>query len=662
MVRIHVAFVVHNHQPPGNLQFVFEKIYDRAYRPFLEVLRRHHEVKAVLHYSGGILKWLEEHRPAIFGTIGELVSEGRVELMTGGLYEPIFPIIPDRDKVGQVRSLTRYLREHFEAEPRGLWLPERVWQPELIPALRRADVDYTIVDDNNFQLAGLAERQSLGYFTAHGPERETISVFPINAVVRRSIPFQPPEQVLDHLRWLAEVGGTPLVVFADDGEKFGEWPGTHSLVYEERWLDRFFDLLAQNRDWMETTTLADFMDKEPPLGRVDIPPGSYPEMMEWSGGSWRHFLDRYPESNLIYRKMLQVSDEVAEMSGTGEELQHARDHLYRGQANCPYWHGVFGGLYLLHLRLDAYRNLISAENISEPIDAVRVRSRDHDGDGQEEVLVSTPHINCYLHRIGGQAFELDHRQVRWNFLATMGRRSERYHERLADSEQGRQLLPLRYDWYSRRALIDHFFRDDTTLDSFAMCEYGEQGDFVNQPYQIETAKREGAAEIVLRREGGAWAEGEFQPVTVTKRLRLVEESPRIDIEYEVMHAASGPLPLWFGCESNFVFSAGSAEGRYYRFNGSGNMPPLDSMEVRDGTNAVALVDEWLGCRATLRFPEATEIWTFPLLTVSQGLEGPTRAYQGSSVTAHWRLRLGPHEPWHTKMSIDFEGALAQAGP
>ncbi len=652
MARIHLAFAVHNHQPPGNLQFVFEGVYDRAYRPFLDVVRRHPEAKVVLHYSGGILKWLESHRPQIFDDIAALVSEGRAEMMTGGLYEPILPIIPDRDKVGQIRSLTRYLRERFGAEPRGLWLPERVWQPDLIPPLLRAGVEYTIVDDNNFQLAGLAERQSLGYFTARAPDGQTLNIFPINSVLRRTIPFQPPEAAIDHLRWLAEQADTPLVVFADDGEKFGEWPGTHQLVYGDHWLDRFFNLLADNRDWMEVTTLTDFMRKAPPLGAVELPPGSYPEMMEWSGGSWHNFLNRYAESNLMYRKMLLVSDEVAEMSGTGEELQQARDHLYRGQANCPYWHGVFGGLYLLHIRLDAYRNLIAAENIAEPADGARVRRLDHDGDGQEEVLVSTSHMNCYLHRIGGQAFELDSRTVPWNLLATLGRRPERYHEWLGDSEQGRQLLPLHYDWYSRRGFVDHFLREDTTLDSFATCEYGEQGDFVNQPYQIQVEQGDGRVVVDLRREGGVWAEGEFRPVTVAKRLSFSAGRPRIEVTYEILHSAPVPLPLWFACENNFVLSAGDAEGRYYRIDGSASA--LDSHAAHPNTVEAALVDEWLGCSARLRFADPAEVWRFPLLTISQGLEGPARAYQGSCVTAHWHITLAPYETWQTAFSIALE--------
>ena len=43
-------------------------------------------------------------------------------------------------------------------------------------------------------------------------------------------------------------------------------------------------------------------------------------------------------------------------------LEIARQELYRGQCNCAYWHGSFGGLYLPHLRNAIYSGLIAAHN------------------------------------------------------------------------------------------------------------------------------------------------------------------------------------------------------------------------------------------------------------------------------------------------------------
>ena len=44
-------------------------------------------------------------------------------------------------------------------------------------------------------------------------------------------------------------------------------------------------------------------------------------------------------------------------------MDGAYRELYRGQCNCSYWHGAFGGIYLPHLRNAVYRHLIAAENL-----------------------------------------------------------------------------------------------------------------------------------------------------------------------------------------------------------------------------------------------------------------------------------------------------------
>ena len=73
-----------------------------------------------------------------------------------------------------------------------------------------------------------------------------------------------------------------MVVFGDDGEKFGIWPETKKHVYDDGWLVRFFDALAQTRMWIQVTTLAEAFDNVPPVGKVYLPDCSYREMTEWA--------------------------------------------------------------------------------------------------------------------------------------------------------------------------------------------------------------------------------------------------------------------------------------------------------------------------------------------------------------------------------------------
>lgn len=640
MTTLNLALCVHNHQPVGNFDHIIENAYRQAYRPLLDVVARTPHVKVVLHYSGFLLAWLRDNHPKTFDVIGDLVGSGRAELLTGGFYEPILTLIPDRDRQGQIEALTAYLEHHFGAAPNGMWLTERVWQPDLVGPLQRAGVRYTVVDDNNFETVGISEEESLGHFTVEGASGERVQVFPINRALRQAIPFKEPEVVIEHLRELAG-DGRRLALFADDGEKLGEWPGTHKLLYSEGWLERFLELIGDNSDWLHITTLGDFLAAVPPRGEIELGPGSYAEMMEWSGGSWRSFLSRYPESNLMYRKMLAVSDAVAELPEGAATTQEARDCLYRGQSNDPYWHGVFGGLYLLHLRARNYRSLLRAENIARPGRALRAKEAEFDGDGDKEILVTSPQMNCYLHRVGGQIFELDYRPLAWNLLATLARRPEPYHKEQDSAD---------YDWYPRRALIDHFFRDDVSIDAFAACRYGEQGDFVDQLYEVEAESEDEATAVVLRRDGGVWVGDEFLPVTVSKRLSFDPQAPRVDVTYTVEHTDSAPLSLWFACELNLVLSSGGDEGRYCEVDGA-RIPLSCQSESYSGSRALSLVDEWVGFRVRLEFEEPCDIWVFPVETLSHGLEGLSRSYQGTCVTPHWRIAPAAGHPWSMRFTL-----------
>ncbi|MBI2247732.1 MAG: hypothetical protein HYU65_07360, partial [Armatimonadetes bacterium] len=104
-----LSLVFHNHQPVGNFPGIFEAAYAQSYLPMVRALERHPTIRAGLHYSGPVLDWLETAHPEFFPLLQGLVNRDQIELMTGGYYEPILPIIPDRDKLGQIRKMTGYL-------------------------------------------------------------------------------------------------------------------------------------------------------------------------------------------------------------------------------------------------------------------------------------------------------------------------------------------------------------------------------------------------------------------------------------------------------------------------------------------------------------------------------------------------------------------------
>ncbi len=335
MPKVQFIFAIHNHQPVGNFEFVAEDAYQKSYLPFVKVLERHRSIKITLHYTGILYHFFEQRHPEFIDMLKKLVAEGKVEILSGGFYEPILAVLPDEDKVGQVTTLTRYISRTLGYEAGGMWLAERVWEPHLPKFIAAAGVNHVVVDDFHFKMAGLRDEELDGYYLTEEQDG-VIRIFPGSERLRYLIPFRPPEEAIELLSGLRSTERNRLAVMADDGEKFGVWPETYHTVYEEGWLERFFTLIEQSGDWLETTTFSEYLKKEGPRGRVYLPTASYMEMGEWSlptramkeyedalakvkhapefaglrpfikGGFWRNFLAKYPESNHMHKRMIMV--------------------------------------------------------------------------------------------------------------------------------------------------------------------------------------------------------------------------------------------------------------------------------------------------------------------------------------------------------------------
>ncbi len=281
MPKVQFIFAIHNHQPVGNFDFVAEEAYQKSYLPFLKVLDRHPSIKITLHYTGILYRFFEQKHPEFIDMLKRFVAGGRAEILSGGFYEPILAVLPDEDKIGQIRKLSAFIDTTLGYQARGMWLAERVWEPHLPKFIAEAGIDHVVVDDFHFKMAGLHDDELDGYYLTE-EQNGIVRVFPGSERLRYLIPFHPPEETLEYLATLRSPSRYRLSVMADDGEKFGVWPETYRTVYEEGWLDRFFTLIEQNSEWLETTTFSEFADQEPPRGRVYLPTASYMEMGEWT--------------------------------------------------------------------------------------------------------------------------------------------------------------------------------------------------------------------------------------------------------------------------------------------------------------------------------------------------------------------------------------------
>lgn len=174
---VRLILILHNHQPVGNFDGVFEDAYVDSYLPFLDVFEPFEDLRIALHTSGPLFEWLDDHHPEYVDRLAALVTAGRVEIVGGAFYEPILTMIPPEDRRGQIASYTQFLEERLGAKVRGMWTPERVWEQSLASDVVDAGIGYTLLDDFHFKAAGLTDDALHGYYMTEDNGR-VLSVFP----------------------------------------------------------------------------------------------------------------------------------------------------------------------------------------------------------------------------------------------------------------------------------------------------------------------------------------------------------------------------------------------------------------------------------------------------------------------------------------------------
>jgi alpha-amylase len=704
---IRFVFVLHDHQPVGNFDHVFEQSYRDSYLPFLEVFERYPQLKMGLHTSGPLLEWLDAHHGDYLDRLAALVAAGRIEIIGGAFYEPILSMISRRDRIGQIKSFSRYLEKRLGAMIRGMWIPERVWEQSMTSDLVAAGIQYTMLDDSHFKNAGLSEDQLHGYYLTED-DGNMLAVFPDSEPLRYMIPFSDPQQTIDYLGRVHASHPGAIAVFGDDGEKLGAWPETKKHVYGDGWLTRFFDLLVANQNWIQSVTPSEVLDAVAPIDKIYLPEGSYREMTEWvlpteqlaeyvavrrefendprwpriarfvRGGFWRNFRIKYPEANEMYSRMMSVSgrlQKAIEAGASGELIDEARTALYRGQCNCGYWHGAFGGVYLPHLRNAVYHQIITADNLldralGKPQTWVELTADDYNFDGRQEVqLAGDKLVALFAPTRGGMLYELDCRSIAHNLLATLTRRPEAYHSKVLGGDGRNDVAGvsdkvifkqegldtrLQYDDHPRKSLIDHFYDPAATLEQVSHGDARDVADFLHSAYEARLRRNPTRMQAQFTSEGMV---GDAH-VQITKSVTLEAGSSTLEIAY-LLEGLPQDYPLHFAIEFNFAGLPSGADDRFFygdareRFGQLGTK--LDLHDARE----LGLVDQWLGIDVNLSLSRPAGIWTFPVESVSQSEGGFELVHQSVAVLPHWFVQGDADGRWSVQMNLAIDTPRAE---
>lgn len=645
MRNVYLILGAQNSQALGLVNDDRNLLYENSYKPFLKLLYNHPDIRFTLYYSGLLLEWLDKHHSEYVDVLTEMVKRRQVELLGGAFFEPMLPMIPKTDRIGQIERLTTHLRKSFGRRPRGAWIPESVWDQRIAANLRAGGIEYAFLDAEVF---GFREDGRDNRPVLTEDEGKTLTIFPTANAIIDDMFEKPPEEIIESLRKITDSNraGTvaaPVVSLITDGSSLAFAPAEAEKIV--LWYDRFLDLITQNTDWLHVQIPGRIMRTHAPHQRVYAATTGIDHLMRWadacidgskpvsgsvSGRSFRSVMEAYPESARLYAKMQHTHVLVNQVRGDKYRKMTARKELWRGQSHFAYWHNRFGGIYRSSLRKATYSALIEAEKTTRErgIFIPAVSRADVDLDGDEEILYQGNEINAYVHRTGGRVFELDYVPRNWNYLDTFNRRPEVFHDETTAAAG--------YDNWPRQAFVDHLLKPGQNVEAFARGSREQICDLTGLSFEIESIDKD-HNEIALI--GTCRNEATLAQIVIHKIYRFIKS--RIDVEYTLSNTGMDDVEAELAVETNLSFrSLEPGDLRIHLRQGRQRTEISPDTFAAEGMSDLQFLDLANNTIVTINPSDRPDLWSFPVEAVGMLWNRPNWFYQANCAVVRWPLQLG----------------------
>ena len=623
---------VANSQPAGLSQSHYESVYQDCFRPFLSVLNEFPEIPVSLYYSGPLLEWMESRHPEAIMLLSELVKRKQVEMLGGGYYEPILPMIPNTDRVSHIEAMTTFIRKRFGRRPRGGWLGEMIWEPNQPVSLKNSGIEYTFLEDSYFKIAG-ARGDELYFPCLTEDQGKTIIVSPVDSDMAAYFLENSAADSFSYLKMRLKnmAKKDPLernrmlsVFFNTEEWRKRDFGG---------WIREFFSLIQSEKENFSLELAESFTRTPYPLKKIYFPslvPGKMlPDRKNIpKHETARNLLSIYPEINLVYSKLVYVSLLISQVRGDKSRKKTARQDLWKAQSSRLYWYPQDQGELFRPIRQEAYRILLSTEKTTRETGIFQpsIVLYDFDMKGTFDYLYQGAGVNVYIRKEGARMFELDYLPRPWNYQDTHCHWME---------PRG-----------NRDSFIERFFTDQEnprktdggggfSLDRMLFDEVEVDREKMKVSFRLETRIPD--------------INGRKRPICLIKEYTFRKNG--LNLLYEIRNLSDQELDFHFSSELNFHFCSQGPELVFeYITRGkrkaeameAGNYRDIKLAEVKDVKNKTVL---------SLSTSKNCELVT-STQTVEDENCGPL--YQGSRFLLGWRKKAEPQKSWAVELSLRLD--------
>jgi hypothetical protein len=548
--KIKLILGSHAHVPYGSSKAEFENVYMNLMRPFVTSLYKYPCIQAVLHYSGVLLHWVERSHPELFMLINDMIARKQAEIVGGGFYEPMLPIIPLQDKIGQIELLTTYIRKQFGKRPQGCWIPGYAWEQGLVSPLASCGMSFTFLGRRQFILAGGNDAPCICE-----DQGKIITVFPVSQSLEEDLTGRNIFAVLKDLNSINNESGERIVSI------FPAKLNTGSGGSADWAWGIFFEELSNCENFVETATPGRLLKNLKGIQKLCIPDST----RDADSVPPRRFVIVNPEAGGIYSKMIFTNVLINQFRGDKSRKLSAHEELWKAQSSDLFC--STGQKLRSHLiRNAAYASLLRAEQVTRDKGKFvpSLVPFDFNLDGVEEWLFQDAKINCYVQSVGGGIFELDYQPKSWNYLDTCK-------GRLAFADR---LLP-------KEAPVET--PDNQGAEKTRLC--------FNERYELVELDKVRRKLCLLLRQAMA---GPFGSVEIEKSYQIKKDS--IHVSYTISNKGESPEAFLFAPQVDLALPGeGESFVRFYTCKpGSADAPvsrllrETDCLKIHDIKNEVQI--------------------------------------------------------------------------
>lgn len=627
MSSIYVCFNIKSVTSCYNSNEEFEKTYQTVYKPLVRFLFSHPEFKFTFSFTGPELVYYKKKRNEFLSILKQLVERKQIEILGGGFYDPVLPLLYSVDRNTQIDLLSTEIRQSIGKRPRGIIMFGDIWDNSLVNNLQTSGIEYVLLDNESIPedkqkflplfMNDLGKSvKIIPYFRDFIPDINTNAESFSDEIIKA---IEKSEKKDDYLQY------NPDKITVINLNQFN----IVDLI-TEKW---FETLLNDQNERIIISTISEYLKNNDFYISSFIPACVNSNINNWcnyenkkSRNSYPNtvydYLHNYELGKDLYNKIIYISNLVNQIKTDKMRKKAARMKLIQAQNGAALLCNSKGPYTNSKERRQAYKYLVEVESIlkEDGKQTETVSRLDYTNDGFDDYVCRMQNYFAYISLIGGSIKEFTVNKSYGNYADNLSRK-------------------LQYDGvedlYKRGLFVDHILSEEN-FNKYINGENSTDGVFSRIFYK-ELKFSASHREIQLV------AEAEYKPThqKISLRKKYLINSNGMNIQYIIKNESDKKLNLKFAVESNFC------DLNYLQDN-----PGYYNIEVLDD-NQLSIIDSKT---STVKLNKENKLNSVEAIRITDSLKGISFGFEPNENCGFYYAPIIFNRPDFITDSIEQVGA------